>query len=97
MNTTTIQELEPASLELWGATLTSYFSAVGMVVIHYDFILTLNEEVRLSFSHAPRHSSYTLFLKMRLVWPGPGSFPKALYYLNRYVPIFALLFCNYRQ
>ena len=34
---------------------------------------------------------------MRLVWPGPLSVAKALYYINRYLSIAILLYANYRQ
>ena len=99
MNNTIIREevLIPAVLEVSGATLTSYLSAMGMVLVQYDCILTLKEEVCLiSFTRPASHLSNAL-LEIRLVWPGPLSFSKVLYYLNRYIPIVSLLFCNYRR
>ena len=41
--------------------------------------------------------SHTIFPQVRLVWPGGLSLPKVLYYLNRYLAFFAIIFCNYRQ
>ena len=49
MNTTAGQELVDPVTEVWGATLTSYLSAMGMVVLHYDILLTLKDEVCLIF------------------------------------------------
>jgi len=78
MNTTTSPDpfVDP-SFEVWAARLTSYLGAMGMVLLQYDCLLTLNDEVR-------------------LVWPGPLSIPKVLYYLNRYLSFFAMIFCNYQ-
>jgi len=47
MNTTAtaIQSLIDPALEAWGAKLTSYLSAMGMVILQYDCLLTLNDEV----------------------------------------------------
>ena len=43
--TTTNQDLIEPVLEVLGANLTSYLSAMGMVILHYDCILTLEDEV----------------------------------------------------
>ena len=71
---------------------------MGMVVLHYDCLLTINDEVwpgllapldiPLTFSMGPQ---------IRLVWPGPLSLPKVLYYINRYLSVVYLIFGNYRQ
>jgi hypothetical protein len=45
MSTTGRSLIDPIS-EVWGGMLSRYFSAVGMVVLHYDLLLTINEEVR---------------------------------------------------
>ena len=47
MNTTitTNQPLINPALEVWGARLTGYLSAMGMVILHYDCLLTLKDEV----------------------------------------------------
>ena len=39
-------------LEVWGAKLTAYLGAIGMVVMYYDVLLTFKDEVRLIFSHS---------------------------------------------
>ena len=47
MNTTTAidQPLVAVVLEVWGAKLTSYLGAMGMVVLQYDCFLTIKDEV----------------------------------------------------
>jgi len=63
MNTTTTnQDLFLPALEVWGATLTSYLSAMGMVILHYDCILTLKDEVCLVFSRPEAFVSPPSFL-----------------------------------
>jgi hypothetical protein len=39
----------PAEEEVFGVTISRYLSVMGMVVVHYDCLLTLNDEVRLAF------------------------------------------------
>jgi len=36
-----------AELEVWGITLWRYLSAMGMVLVLYDILLTLDDEMRL--------------------------------------------------
>jgi len=98
MNTTTTidQPLVDPALEAWGARLTSYLSAMGMMVLQYDCLVTLEDEVCLlvrTSGHLPPIS----FLQVRLVWPGELSVPKVLYYINRYLSFVAIIFCNYRE
>ena len=98
MNTTTTidQPLVDPVLEAWGAKLTSYLSAMGMMVLQYDCLLTLEDEVCLlvrTSSHLPHIS----FLQVRLVWPGELTVPKVLYYINRYLTFVAMILCNYRE
>jgi len=83
-------------VEVWGVTLTRYLSVVGTVLVQYDLLLTLDDEVRLIFLYLPFHAP-TDCSQMRLVWPGTLSWPKALYYINRYVSVFVLIYANYRQ
>ena len=48
MNTTITTNGQPLinpALEVWGARLTGYLSAMGMVILHYDCLLTLKDEV----------------------------------------------------
>ena len=95
--TTTGQPLVDPSQEVWGARLTSYLSVMGMVILQYDCLLTLKDEVCLldrTSGHPPHNIS---FLQMRLVWPGELSVPKVLYYINRYLSFIAMIFCNYRE
>ena len=96
MNTTSYQPIVETATELW--TATSYLAIMGMVVLYYDCLLTINDEVwprllapldiPLTFSMGPQ---------IRLVWPGPPSLPKVLYYIDRYLPALYLIFGNYRQ
>ena len=89
--------LSHASLsEIWGVIWLRYIAAMGFVVLVYDTLLTLDDEVRLIFSYffpalPPVRS------QMRLVWPGPLSLPKSLYFINRYLSIIITLYANYRQ
>ena len=36
-----------------------------------------------------------IVLQIRLVWPGPLTVPKLLYYFNRYVSIAGIIMINY--
>ena len=42
-------------------------------------------------------ASISRFSQSRLVWPGGLSFPKILYYINRYLSAIAIIFCIYRE
>ena len=47
---------------VWGATLMRYVSGVGVVLVLYDWSLTLNDEVCVHvLEHMPLHSPYALF------------------------------------
>jgi hypothetical protein len=83
-------------MEVWGVTLMRYLSVMGMVLVHYDFLLTLDEEVCLIFCICC-FTHLTACSQMRLVWPGALSWPKTLYYINRYVSVFVMIYSNYRQ
>ena len=98
MNTTsaTIQTLVDPTMEAWGAKLTSYLSAMGMVILQYDCLLTLDKEVCL-IVRTSRHLPHSSSLQVRLVWPGELTLPKVFYYLNRYLSFVAMIFCNYRE
>jgi hypothetical protein len=62
MNTTaaTYQPLIDPALEVWGAKLTGYLSAMGMVILQYDCLLTLHHEVCL-IVRTSGHTPYILF------------------------------------
>ena len=98
MNTTTTidKPLVGPAMEVWGARLTSYLSAMGMVVVQYDLLLTLKDEVCLLVRTSGR-LPHISFLQLRLVWPGELTIPKGLYYINRYLTFVAMIFCNYRE
>ena len=95
MDTSTEQEF--AVLDMWASRLTQYCSAMGMVLVLYDGLLTLTDEVHLILRASELSpSKFTLLWQMRLVWPGPLNFPKVLYYVNRYLTTTSMLFCTYR-
>ena len=98
MNTTTTidQPLVDPVVEAWGAKLTSYLSAMGMVILQYDCLLTLKYEVCLLVC-ASGHPPHITFPQARHVWPGELSVPKVLYYITRYLSFVAMIFCNYRE
>jgi hypothetical protein len=58
----TIDATLPAQVdvEILGVTLMRYLSVMGMVLVHYDFLLTLDDEVCLIFASA-FHIPHTLF------------------------------------
>jgi hypothetical protein len=39
----------PAEGEIYGVTILRYLSVMGMVLVQYDFLLTLDDEVCLAF------------------------------------------------
>jgi len=39
--------------EVWAGMLTRYISAMGMVVLHYDCLLTINDEVKHNLLASP--------------------------------------------
>ena len=83
--------------ELRGIDWLRYLAAVGLVVLIYDCLLTLDDEVRLTFSYLHYSAHLTSCSQVRLVWPGPFSISKALYYINRYLSIVTMIYSNYRQ
>jgi len=82
-------------LEVYGVTLMRYLSVMGMVLVLYDFLLTLDDEVWLIFCFC-FVIHLTACSQMRLVWPGTLHWPKALFYINRYVSFFGMIYSNYR-
>ena len=83
---------------VWGATLMQYVSGMGMMLVLYDWLLTLNEEVCVCTSSGIYHLILlTPCSQMTLVWPGAVTFPKALYYINRYGTIAIMIYSNYSQ
>lgn len=45
MANTDSQLIDDAARDVWGTTLASYLAVMGMVVLHYDCLLTINDEV----------------------------------------------------
>jgi len=80
----------------WAHMLTQYVSAMGIVLLLYDCLLTIQDEVCLILLRLEAVSVYFL-LQIRLVWPGGLNLTKGLYYINRYLTVAALLFCTYRE
>jgi len=73
--------------------ISRYFTAAGLVVVLYDTILTIEDEV--SRLRAQAHKC-THSLQVRLVWSGPFAVSKLLYYINRYWTIASLTAANFR-
>ena len=96
MDTTT--ELALAMQVAWAIRLKQYFSAIGIVLVLYDGLLTITDEVPSTISRLRAVSVLAyLFWQMRLVWPGSFNFPKVLYYINRYLTAISMLFSTYRE
>jgi len=51
MNSTGDQLASAPESELWGIVWLRYIAAVGFVILNYDCLLTLDDEVRLTFSY----------------------------------------------
>ena len=73
-----------ATMEVWSVIMTQYLSVVCMVLVHCDWLLTLNGEVCLLFSSLDYPTACS---QIPLVRSGALSWPTALYYANRYVTI----------
>jgi len=75
--------------------ISRYFTAAAMVILLYDSLLTLNDEVS---SCKYTEDWYFIYpMKIRLVWPGALTIPKLLYYINRYMAIIFLIAANFRM
>lgn len=83
-------------LDIWSTTLTRYTSAGGLVVVLYDWLLTIEDEVCPIF-RASWLSQFTFFWQRRLVWPGGLYLPTVLYYINRYLTIPFMLLNTYGE
>lgn len=47
---TTSNDLASAVLEMWSTRFVQYFSAMGLVIVLYDILLTMEDEVWLALS-----------------------------------------------
>ena len=87
--------LGQAEATVLNVTITRYTTAAAVVILLYDWLITLSDEVRVG------NTCIWLFLilfdalQIRLVWPGPFTIPKLLYYINRYVSIVGIIAYNY--
>ena len=76
--------------------LLRYASVTSPVLLVYDFSLTLDDEVCLIFSFRAYFARLTAYSQIRLVWPGPLSLPKVMFYINRYLAMITAIYSNYR-
>jgi len=76
-------------------TMTRYTTTAAVVIVVYDYLLTIGDEVR--DEHTQGWWLLILFidLQIRLVWPGPLTVAKILYYFNRYVSIAGIIVSNH--
>jgi hypothetical protein len=88
--------IDPA-LEIYGATLMSQIAGMSVVLVLYDCLLTLDDEVCVVSSFMCHCILLTASSQVRFVWSTPLHWPSALYYIDRYVSIGELIFTNYRQ
>jgi hypothetical protein len=71
----------------------NYVCTVAFVILLYDSIITIADEVSgINCSTFKTHESVT-FVKVQVVWPGALTFPKLLYYINRYLIIAFSPYC----
>jgi len=75
MATTTNQEY--AVMEKWSTTLSQYVSAMGLVLVLYDYLLTIQDEVCLILLRLREVSVYIPFADTPCVARRP-EFPKKL-------------------
>ena len=93
---TTAPDQARVVLDIWSTRLTQYASAAGLVVVLYDWLLTIEDEVCPIFWRLGL-SQFTFFWQRRLVWPGRPNLPKVLYYINRYLTIPTFLLATYGE
>ena len=72
---TTDQYVEYAVMEIWSTTLSQYVSAVGTVLVLYDYLLTIQDEVCLILLRLWAVSVYLLFADTPCLARRP-EFPK---------------------
>ena len=71
----------------------NYVCTTASVVLLYDSTITIADEVSgANCSTFKAHHSAT-FVKVQVIWPGALTFPKLLYYINRYLMIAFSLYC----
>jgi Family of unknown function (DUF6533) len=88
--------LDSIKAEVFGVVVTRYVSAAALIILFYDCIITLEDEVS-EVKTLWSARSLRLLLKVRLIWPGAVTFPKLLYFTNRYLTIILVLTATYCQ
>lgn len=100
MNATASPQTSPAlghtEIDILGIMITRYTTVAGVVILLYDCLLTIGDEVRIGHSWAPWSLILFVGLQIRLVWPGHLTAAKLLYYINRYMSILGVVASNYR-
>jgi hypothetical protein len=78
----------------YGYQVANYVCTTAFVILLYDSIITIADEVSgINCSTFKTHDSAT-FVKVQVIWPGALTFPKLLYYINRYLMIAFSLYCT---
>ena len=85
MNSTELT-IEVYSKALYHAQTADYVSITAFVSLLYDSTITIADEVSGVNCAFKTHDSAT-FVKVQVIWPGALTFPKLLYYINRYLMI----------
>lgn len=91
-----LQTLGRAETDILSITITRYTTVAGIVIIIYDCLLTIGDEVKSERTWGLQLIILFITLQIRLVWPGPLTAAKLLYYVNRYVSIVGVVVSNYR-
>jgi hypothetical protein len=77
--------------------MTRYTTAAGVVILVYDCLLTIGDEVGDRYTRLRWLLTLFIVLQIRLIWPGPLTVAKFLYYFNRYVSIAGIIALNFRM
>ena len=98
MSTTSNESSILASIQIQliqNVMLSRYFTAAGVVVVLYDTILTIEDEVSGIQTHELKLHSLSIG-SPGLARAGPFAVSKLLYYINRYWTIASLIAASYR-
>ena len=88
--------LSQAGPDILTVTITRYTTAAGVVILIYDCLLTIDDEVSVRYTWKWLLLILPITLQIRLVWPGPLTVAKLLYYFNRYISIAGIIASNHR-
>ena len=76
------------------AKTAGYVRMTAFVILFYDSIITIADEVsEIKSFHSSSPTVHHCYVQVRLIWPGVLTFPKCLYYINRYLSIALSLYC----